>query len=719
MNKKEIKNRIEKLKKEINIHRYNYHVLDKESISGAVLDSLKNELFKLEQENPELITSDSPTQRMGGKAVDKFVKSEHFSPMLSLFDAFSEEDIFSWQDRLGRFLSDNKNDKFIPDWNYYCELKLDGLALNLKYKKSFLVEGSTRGDGKIGENIISNVKTIDSIPLTLELDIEKIKNLDLNEKSLLNILKSDFVEIRGEAIMTKKRLEKLNNIYSRKNKTLLSNTRNAAAGSLRQLDPSLAEERKLQFYVYDIIFYKNNKKINILKSREDSDKLAMILGFKVVKHNKLCKNLEEVFDFHKYWEKNKEKLDFGIDGVVVKINELKWNDILGVVGKAPRYAMAYKFSAEQASTKIKDIVWQVGRTGILTPTAILEPVKLSGAVISRSTLHNMDEIQRLDIKIGDTVIIERAGDVIPKVISVLKNLRSGVEQNICTPKKCPICESDVVKTKDEVAYRCSNLRCYAVNLRQIIHFVSKNAIDIEDLGPKIVEQLLNEGLIRDFADLYAIKKDDLINLERFAEKSADNFVKAINSKKELDLSRFIYALGIRHIGQESAENIADYIYNIYKSNIRDNKIDISDFIKICKNIEVEDLQNIEDFGPKVSNSFYNYFKDEHNLKILDKLEKINLSLFFRNVDIKSSEKNKDVFSKSFLLTGGLSNLTRESAKAKIKELGGRVLPSVSSKLDFLIVGEKPGSKLEKAKSLGVKIISEEEFLKMIKFYDNK
>lgn len=724
MDKKKTKDRIEKLKKEINLHRYNYHVLDQESISEAALDSLKNELFKLEQDNPEMITADSPTQRVGGQAVEKFVKSEHFSPMLSLFDAFSEQDMLDWQDRLGRFLSDNKLNDFKPDWNYYCEVKLDGLAVNLKYKNGLLVEGATRGDGKIGENILSNLKTIDSIPLSINLPDEKyLQNLGLDFKLISKIIKSGFIEVRGEAIMTKKRLDKLNSFYQKNNKPLLANTRNAAAGSLRQLDPRLAAERKLKFYAYDLIFYENNQKRNILISRQKAELLSKILGFKVPEHNKLCNNLEEVFKLHQYWSKNKNKLDFNIDGLVVKINELKWWDVLGVVGKAPRYSMAYKFPAEQATTKIKDVVWQVGRTGVLTPTAILEPVNLGGAMISRSTLHNMDEIKRLDVMIGDTVIIERAGDVIPKIVSVLKNLRSGSEQKICTPKKCPVCDNEVSRTKDEVAIRCLNSRCYAVNLRQIIHFVSKNALDIENLGPKIVEQLLNEGLISDFSDLYSIKKEDLLNLERFADKSADNLIKSLEDRKKIKLSRFIYSLGIRHVGEESAQSLSDLVSFLIEKKTKNAKnkeknIKPTELASLVSSLKMEEIEKIEDFGPIVSKSIYNFFREEHNLKIMKKLDDFGVELL---LDEKSSSSNKNnpLSGKTFLLTGTLSGLTRDMAKAKIKELGGKVLPSVSKKLDFLIVGENPGGKLEKAQNLNVKVIDENEFLKMINSYGNK
>ncbi len=706
------KKRIEKLKQEINFHRYNYHVLDKESISEAALDSLKNELFKLELEFPQFISSDSPTQKVGGKALDKFEKSTHFSPMLSLFDAFSEDDMRSWQERSSRFLFNSNN--FNNYWNYYCELKLDGLAVNIKYKNTEFVEASSRGDGKIGENISSNIKVINSVPLKFiipkESDLKKICD---NPKEVLDFIKSSWIEVRGEAIMTKSDFNKLNSKYKLEGKNILSNTRNGAAGSLRQLDPALSAERSLQFYAYDIIFYdKNFKKLNVLKSRESADILAKILGFKVIKENSLKNNLNDVFEFHRYWEKNKENLDFNIDGLVVKVNNLDFWDKLGVIGKAPRYAMAYKFSAEQGSSVIKKLVWQIGRTGILTPTAVIEPIRLAGATISRATLHNMDEINRLDLRIGDTVLVERAGDVIPKIISVLKNLRDGSEQKIYTPKKCPICDSLVSKESNEVAYRCSNARCYAVNLRQIIHFVSKNALDIENLGPKVVEQLLGEGLISDFSDLYGVKKEDLLALERFAEKSAENLIKSISAKRKIEINRFIFALGIRHVGEESATSLSEYLQLII-NNPQKKQISVDFFVKKIRKISLIDLESINDFGPALSKSLISFFQDEHNLKILEKLNNFNIKLIFREKK-QGLDLNNKVFSKSFVLTGTLDSLTRDRAKAKIKELGGKVFSSINKDLDYLVLGSNPGTKHKKAQDLKVKILNESDFLDLIK-----
>ena len=709
MDKEQAKKRINKLKEEINIHRYNYHVLDKITMSEAALDALKLELFKLEQQFPLFITPDSPTQRVGGQAIDKFKKSTHLSPLLSLFDAFSRDDILAWQDRLSRFLWGNKGNKV--NWDYYCELKMDGLAVNLNYEKGILTKGASRGDGKIGEDITSNIKTISTIPL--KLIIPKKSDLDkagFNGDLILKNLLATTIEVRGEAIMTKKKLEELNLKYKAEGKPLLSNTRNGAAGSLRQLDPKLSAERKLKFFAYDIFFYKNGKKIKLVDTRQQADKLTKMLGFQTIKYNCLCSNLGQIFDFHKYWQTHKDKLEFNIDGVVIKINDLNLWDTFGVIGKAPRFAMAYKFPAEQGTTIIKNVIWQVGRTGILTPIADLEPVNLLGAIISRATLHNMDEIKRLGIMINDTVIIERAGDVIPKIITVLKNLRTGIEQKISTPKKCPICGSEIVKVADQVAYRCLNKRCYAVNLRQIIHYISKDAVDIFAVGPKVIEQLLNEGLISDLADLYTLKKEDLLSLPRFAQKSVDNLIEAINSKRQIDLNRFLYGLGIFHVGEESAQALANYLYPFLKKEIKDNSLKVSTLVQTISAIPIEKLAEVEDFGPIVSSSIYEYFQDTHNLKILDKL---GIKLLIKNQNNLNNIKSP-IANKTFVLTGTLNSLTRDRAKAKIKELGAKVLSTVNKKLDFLVVGDNPGTKYNKAKELGIKILTEDQFLKLIK-----
>jgi len=689
MTKSETQNRIAKLRLEIDKHRYNYHVLDKETMSEAALDSLKLELFRLEQEYPDLITPDSPTQRVGGAPLDKFVKVEHSKRMISLFDAFSEQDMRDWETRVFNYAT--ANGISLTGLEYYCELKLDGLAINLKYENGLLVQASTRGDGRVGEDVTQNIKTVESIPLSIAEQLKELK------------ITAPIFEVRGEAIMKKTTLVALNKKYAKVGKPELANTRNAAAGSIRQLDSLVMAERKLEFYEYDLPSVSSSIELSAkVKTRVEADKLADDLGFKIVKHNRLCTNLAQVFEFHRYWEKNREKLDFNIDGVVVKVNNLELWDKLGIIGKAPRYAMAYKFAAEQATTQILDVIWQVGRTGTLTPTAVLEPVNVGGATISRATLHNMDEIERLGIKIGDTIIIERAGDVIPKVVETLINLRTGQEKKISVPKTCPICDSVVRQVDGEVAYRCTNKKCYAVSLRSLEHFVSKTAFDIDGLGPKIIEQLFNVGLIKDAADLFVLHKIDLENLERFAEKSADNLIAALVERHEVVAPRFIYALGIRHIGEESALALANLLGQINS---------ISDLVKKVSDMSLEDLETVNDFGPIVAKSIYDYFHDEHNLHFLEKLAKNGVVIKALKVTV---QKNDKVANKTFVLTGSLLSLTRDEAKAKIRELGGKMAESVSSKTDYVIVGAEPGSKYEKAKQLGVNILNESEFLKLIK-----
>ena len=700
----EAQKRVLKLREEINYHRYNYHVLDQETMSEAALDSLKNELFLLENEYPELITADSPTQRVSGEPLDKFVKAVHSQPMISLFDAFSEEDMQAWEERNGNFLKRSLNE------DYYCELKLDGLAISLKYEQGVLQQASTRGDGKVGENVTGNVKTIASIPLQLRRPTDKeLKDLDFSKdeiSTIFDLLDHGTLEFRGEAIMTKKVFAELNKKYAQLGKPLLANTRNGVAGSIRQLDSRITEERKLDFYCYDFL-PSDYERGELVATKDKMDKLVNLLGVKTLKNNKVCRNLNEVFDFYKEVERKREALPFEIDGVVVKVNNLKMWLVLGIVGKAPRYMMAYKFSAEQATTKILDIVWQVGRTGALTPTAILEPVKVGGAIISRSTLHNFDEIKRLDLRLGDTVIIERSGDVIPKVIQVLVGLRNGLEKIVYPPKKCPMCESEVAQTNDEVAYRCTNKKCYAVSLRQISHFVSKGAADFDGLGPKLIEQFMSSGLIKDAADLYDIKKPDLLSLERFAEKKADNVIKLINNKRSIELAKFIYGLGIRHVGEETAAMLASKISANFKGR---SQLSINDLVISFQQLGLSDLTDLEDVGPIVAASIVEFWSDHHNLKILEKFGKHDIKLLIKD----TSNQNKKLAGQLFVLTGSLSSLSRSEAKTKITALGGKVKDSVVKDTDYVVAGEEAGSKLEAAKKLGIKVISEEEFLALIK-----
>ncbi|MDP2709374.1 MAG: NAD-dependent DNA ligase LigA [bacterium] len=693
MDKRQVKKRVEKLRVEIDRHRYLYHVLDKPEISDAASDSLKNELQKLESCYPELITPDSPTQRVGGKPLDKFNKVRHSAPMMSLFDAFSPEDMREWEKRLERILPGQR-------FGYYAELKMDGLAVALVYENGRFVLGATRGDGETGEDVTQNLKTIEAIPLNLrrpgEAELKEIGLSDESVKSVFKALASGRIEARGEAIMTAKVFNQLNEINKKQGKPPFANPRNAAAGSIRQLNSRLTAERRLDCYVYSLAAGFG------LTTHEQEHKLARALGFKVLTENKYCEDLDEVIKFHDFWEARRDNLPFECDGVVAVVNDLPLWPKLGAVGKGPRYMMAYKFAAIQATTKVQDVIWQVGRTGVLTPTAVLTPVPVYGVTVSRATLHNLDEIRRLDLKIGDTVILERAGDVIPKVVKVLSNLRDGSEQEIKPPKQCPMCEGGVRQVTGEVAYRCANKACYAINLRRLSHWVSKGALDIDGLGPKIIEQLYKVGLVRDISDFYELTAGDLLPLERFAAKSADNLVKAIGEKKEIELARFLYGLGILHVGEETALLLAKQF------SIFNFQFSIKDLINKFSKLRLEDLEKLPDVGPIVAKSIYDWFHDRHNLELLDKLEKNGVSIL-----PITGRKEQKLAGQTFVLTGGLSQLTRDEAKAKIRELGGDVSSSVSKNTDYVVAGSEAGGKLAKAKKLGVKIIDEEEFMKIV------
>jgi DNA ligase (NAD+) len=689
MTKKEAKERIEKLKKAIEHYRYLYHVLDKEEISSSALDSLKKELFDLEQKFPEFITPDSPTQRVGGKPLEKFEKVKHPTPMLSLNDAFSEEDLKDWFERNAKLL----DKKDIEKIDYYCEPKLDGLAIELIYKDGILTVGSTRGDGVVGENVTQNLKTIESLPLRLRdieevcQDLEKEGEEELAKEIRKRGLKGEIV-VRGEAIITKKNFEIVNKEQEDLGLPTFANPRNLAAGSIRQLDPKITAKRRLDISVYDLVSDLGQK------THFQEHKILHALGFKTNnKYSRYCKTLKEVIDFREYWLKNREKLPYEIDGIVVQINDNEIFKKLGVVGKAPRGAIAFKFPLKQATTKLIDVQFQVGRTGSITPVAILEPVEVGGVKISRATLHNEDEIKRLGVKIGDTVIVGRAGDVIPDIVKVLPELRTGKEKEIVFPKKCPICNTKLQKPEGEVVWRCENLDCPGRKREFFYHFVSKGAFDIQGLGPKIIDRLLDEGLIQDPADLFDLKEGDLLPLERFGEKSAKNLILAIQSRKKIDLARFIFALGIRNVGEQTARDLANYFLSLEN----------------LQKASFEELQKVKEIGPVVARSIFDYFRDKRNLKFIEKLKNYG-------VEIESpakSQRSTRLKGLIFVFTGTLKSMTREKAKQKVLELGGEVSDTVSRKVSFLVLGEDPGSKLEKAKKIGIKILSEEEFLKMI------
>lgn len=701
MTRKEAKERIEKLKKVINYHRYLYHVLDRQEISDSALDSLKKELFDLEQKFPEFITPDSPTQRVGGKPLEEFKKVKHSQPMLSFDDAFSEEDMQDWLERILKLLTpeerkillgEEKNKE--KEAGFFCELKFDGLAIELIYKNGILTTGATRGDGITGEDVTQNLKTIEAIPLRLrekEEIISDLKKEGIDPSILTRIKEFDLkkeIIVRGEVFITKKEFEKVNKERAKKGLPVYANPRNLAAGSVRQLDPKITASRQLDSFIYELITDFGQQ------THEEKHQILKALGFKVNSYSKHCLNLKEVFDFHKHCLSIREKLPYEIDGVVVIVNSNKIFEKLGVVGKAPRGAVAFKFPLKQAETIVEDIRVQVGRTGVLTPVAFLKPVKVGGVTISRATLHNEDEIKRLGVKIGDTVIVGRAGDVIPDIVKVLPDLRTGKEKEFKMPTHCPVCGTKVEKVPGEVAYRCPNPNCFAKQRRYFYHFVSKGAFDIEGLGEKIVDLLLEKGLVSTPADLFRLKEGDLVPLPGFAEKSAKNLVEAIQSRKKISFPRFIYALGIPNVGEETAIDLANHFGTLEK----------------LKKAKMEDLEKIQDIGPIVAKSIYEWFSNKRNQKFLEDLEKVGVEIEYK----KPSKKTAKLKGLKFVLTGELESMTRKEAKEKIRELGGEVSESVSKKTNFLVLGKNPGSKYEKAKKLGIKIIGEQEFLKLLK-----
>ncbi len=674
MTKKEAKKRIKKLKKVIKHHRYLYHVLDKQEISEDALDSLKHELYKLEQEYPDLITSDSPTQRIGGEPLDKFEKVKHQTPMLSIEDVFSIEELKQWRDYLKRLVE--------KDFTYFTELKIDGLALSLIYENGILKEASTRGNGQVGENVTKNIKTIESIPLKLKLHSSK-DNLKKEIKEEINKeIRNGRIEVRGEIYIEKGDFKELNKDNKKKNKKVFSNPRNLAAGTIRQLNPKVVSSRPLKFLAYSLVTDLKQDK------HSQEHKIFSSLGFNS-DTGKECRDLDEVFSYWKKVKENREDFPFQIDGVVVNINENEIFNKLGRVGKSPRGVRAFKFPPSEATTIVEDVKLQIGRTGAVTPVAVLEPVKIEGVIVSRATLHNFDEIERLGLKIKDTISVVRAGDVIPIVKKVFTKLRSGKEKEINLPKKCPSCGSSLVR--EEVVWRCPNPNCFDRKKRTLHHFASKGAFDIVGLGPKIIDKLIENNLVSSPVDFFQLEKGDILPLEGFSEKATDNLLSSIKNSKEIDLNKFIYSLGIRNVGEQTARDLAYHFGSFEK----------------VKEAKKEELEKIEDVGPIVAQSLVDYFSKKENLKMIKELKK-------EGVKIKKPETRRSKLKDfTFVLTGSLSSMTRQDAKNKIRKLGGKVTSSVSSKTDYLVVGENPGSKLEKAKKEKVKILEEDKFLKLI------
>ncbi len=724
MKESEVKNRIQKLREEISRLRSEYHINNNPKVTDDVYESLTRELHGLEVKYPQFIDLNSSLNRVAGLPLPEFKKVKHEVRMLSLNDVFSKEEIFDWENRMSKLLI-NLNNKV----DYFCEIKLDGLSASLFYKDGIFVRGSTRGDGWIGEDVTENLRMINSIPLKLDGGIK------------------GEIEIRGEVVMTKQSWKDLNKKQELSGKATFANTRNAAAGSLRQLDPKIAKERNLDFFAWDIAQLLITNHQLPIKTHSEKHDLLRQFGFQTGIYEKKVANTEEAFSFIEEVGRLRDSLPYGTDGMVVSIDSLELQDNLGFVGKAPRYMIAYKYEAERATTVVKDITVNVGRTGVMTPLAHFNPTFVAGSTISKATLHNMDQIERLGIRIGDTVVIQKAGDVIPEVVEVLVNMRTGKEKKFKMPDFCPVCGFSIERretgsllvsadkalsrkvlgrgrtrgqtialetlsastkgstnscvrgltstgfggctsnTPNSVAFYCTNKLCPARSRRGLEHFV--NIFEIYEIGPKILDRLKDEGLITDASDLFTLEVSDLSGLERFGLKSAENIINSISNHKKIVLWRFIYSLGILHVGEQTARDIAGHfksLENIEKANI-------------------EEINSIENIGPVVSNSIYEFFKHKENILFIKKL--IKSGVIIDNTSIEKGSKLKD---KIFVLTGTLSSLSRDDAKKKIIKEGGRISSSVSIKTNYVVVGEEPGSKYEDAKKLGVKILSEKDFL---------
>lgn len=659
MKREEVKNKIKKLREELRYHQHKYHVLDNPEISDAEYDEMMNELKNLEEEYPEFKSPDSPTQRVGGEVLDEFEKVEHKSEMLSLGNAFKDQELRDFADRIYKKANIQKDDV-----DFIVEHKIDGLSAILSYENGIFSLGATRGNGRIGEDVTKNLKTIGSIPLKLKEEVD--------------------LEIRGEVFIKKEDFEKLNERRLDEGKEAFANPRNAAAGSIRQLDPSIAASRPLSFLPYTLISYEKLGISSHLKALNYIKKL----GFKNNWYKK-AKDIDEVIEICNEWIDKRDKIDHEIDGMVVKVNNFSLREKLGSTSKSPRWAIAFKFPAQKKTTTVKDIRISVGRTGALTPTAILEPVEVDGSTVSRATLHNEDELKRKDVRIGDKVLIQKAGDIIPEVIKVIKDKRDGSEKEFEMPEKCPVCGSKAVREEGKAVLRCTNIACPAQRRESILHFVSRDAMNIDGIGESLVDQLLGNDLVEDYADLYFLKKEDLLPLERIAEKSANNILTAISESKDRTFNRLLYALGIRYVGQRTARLITDKYHSI--SSLAEAK--------------EEDLININEIGPAIAESIVHFFTEEHNQKVIEKLRKAGVKLQ-KEVSTKESDFLTD---RRFVFTGGLSDYTRAEASEKVRNAGGRVTSSVSSQTDYVVVGENPGSKLDKAQELGIEILDEEGF----------
>ena len=655
--------RIEELINLINYHNEKYYNQDSPEIEDFEYDNLMKELIKLEEENPELKRNDSPSNRVGGKPLDKFEQVVHKIPMLSLSNAYSWEDLKDFDSRVREAVG--------SDVEYVVEFKIDGLSVGLNYNNGIFESGATRGNGIVGENITKNLMTIKNIPLNID------------EKGELTV--------RGEVYISKKDFEEINKIQEEQDQPLYANPRNLAAGTLRQLDSKLTAKRPLDIFIFNL------EDINSKQFKTHSESLEYLkqLGFHVSPEFKVFKTMDEIIEYIKYWTEHREDLGFGIDGMVIKVNNLAQREQMGYTAKSPRWAIAYKFPAERKETKLLDIVVEVGRTGTITPTAVLEPIRLAGTTVSRATLHNEDYINEKDIKINDTVLVQKAGDIIPQVVEVIKEKRTGEEIEFKMPEECPVCGEPTVRLEGEAAVKCINISCPAQIRRGIIHFASREAMDIDGLGESIITLLLKQDLIKDISDLYYLKKEQISVLERMGDKSATNLINAINKSKENDLWRFINGLGIKLIGTKAAKVLASEFKDLDK----------------LMNATEQELINLEEFGQTMADSVVEFFKEEKNISVIEKLKEAGVNTKLIESDDEDIPK---IFEKmKIVLTGTLPTLKRNDAKEMIEKRGGKATSSVSKSTSFVLAGEEAGSKLTKANDLGIKVIDEEKFLQLI------
>ncbi|MBA7484539.1 DNA ligase [subsurface metagenome] len=664
------KKRVRELREQINYHNHRYYVLDSPEISDAEYDALMAELRRLEEQHPELITTESPTQRVGAAPVEAFGVVEHPMPLLSLSNVFSYDELLAWHKRISNLVPGQ-------DMDFVCELKLDGLAVALTYTDGRLTTGATRGDGYHGEDITQNLRTIKSIPLTVPKDAPRK------------------FEVRGEVYLSRSGFEKLNKERAEEGQPLFANPRNAAAGSVRQLDPRVTAKRPLDIYIYSLGYAEGE----VVGGREmppthwETMEYLKSLGFKISPYNAHVSDISDADKYYQHWEEERKSLEFDADGVVIKVDSLELRRVLGTVGHDPRWATAYKFPAIQVTTRLLDIGINVGRTGSLNPYAILEPVSVGGVTIKRAALHNEEDIRRKDIRIGDTVVVQRAGEVIPEVVAPVVSKRTGKERLFVMPARCPVCGGELVKPEGEVMTRCTNASCPAQLYELLTHFVSRSAMDIDGVGEKLAAALLEKGLAKNVADLYSLHTQDLMNLERMGEKSVQNVLDAIEWSKQRPLSRVIFAIGIRHVGAETAELLASHFGSMDR----------------LASASEEELLAVPTIGPKIAESILAFFRHEANRHIIDELRKAGVRLEEEAVELRE----RPLLGQEFVLTGRLETFPRSEVEARIKELGGSVGSSVTRKTTHLVVGAEPGSKLERARALGTKVLNEEEFLRLL------